>query len=126
MGMAAKLTSKTTPRINGPLSPKRCKLQIINQTAAIMQAPTTTNDICATVLNAPLLPPTPSLPARDVTIIEMHPKALPRKSEQEYPRISIECAASRVRPSRGAARMTENVMIPATAAVTKSVFARRL
>jgi hypothetical protein len=56
----------------------------------------------------------------------MHPIALPRKSEQEYPRIPIECAASRVRPLRGAARTTENIMIPATAAVTKSVFARRL
>jgi hypothetical protein len=56
----------------------------------------------------------------------MHPIALPRKSEQEYPRIPIECAASRVRMLRGAVRTTENIMIPATAAVTKSVFARRL
>jgi hypothetical protein len=124
--MAAKLTSKTTPRINGPLNPKRCKLQIINQTAAIMQDPTTTNDICATVLKTPLLPLTPSLPARHVTIIEMHPIALPRKSELEYARISIECATSLVRPLRGAARTSENIMVPATAAVTRSVFARRL
>jgi hypothetical protein len=56
----------------------------------------------------------------------MHPIALPRKSELEYARISLECVTSLVRPLRGGARMSENIMIPAMAAVARSVFARRL